>query len=43
MNEHEPIAYVVEDDEIIRSLALTLIESIGVKGQTFPSARPSGR
>lgn len=39
MSEHQPIAYVVEDDEIIRSLALTLIESIGVKGQTFPSAR----
>ena len=39
MSEPEPIAYVVEDDEITRSLVLALTQSIGLTCQPFASAR----
>ncbi len=37
--ESEPVVYVVEDDDFSRSLALALIESMGVRCRTCSSAR----
>jgi len=38
MNAREPIVYVVEDDEALRSLVRALTQSIGVASRDFPSA-----
>jgi FixJ family two-component response regulator len=39
MNAPEPIVYIVEDDEALRSLVRALAQSIGVAARAFPSAQ----
>jgi len=38
MSQPKPIVYVVEDDEIGRSLIMALADSIGLSCQPFPTA-----
>jgi FixJ family two-component response regulator len=39
MSAPEPIVYIVEDDEALRSLVRALAQSIGVAARAFPSAQ----
>ena len=38
MSRRDPVVYVVEDDEVLRSLLRALAQSIGLTCRTFPSA-----
>jgi FixJ family two-component response regulator len=39
MKEPDPIVYVIDDDALIRDGIQSLIRSIGLRAETFPSAR----